>query len=823
MRSLLFGLFLLSHLFMSAQEVVSGRVLDADTKEPLAFVPFVIEGTRTGTTSDIDGHFSLRVPQLPVVLKASYVGHEPLTFTVADPRPLTVLLHAGNTELHAVQISYTDNPAHRIIRRTYAQRKENDGMRQRPYRYTSYSKTVFDMQADTVKQAVGDTLSAAEPDTTAAAQADTAEADTAAEKFLRMLGRQHLFLIESATKKSFRPPAAEKEEVLALRVSGLKDPSFMALVAQTKTFSIYAPQIDIGEKSYLGPIGPASTAKYLFVLEDTLYQGRDSVYVISYRPRRGTKFDGLTGLLYINTNGYAVQNVTAEPMDRTGMSIRFQQQHRRLPTAAGDSAWFPEQLNSFIYLNNVSVNGMAVYGEGRTYLKDIQLDVDVERKEVRGPELVMERMGIRKDDAYWQALRPDTLGAKDLRTYEMMDSLGEKEHLDRKVKFFTALGSGRLPLGPVDLLLRRLFALNDHEGFRLGAGLATNDKLSRYFSLGGYGAYGFGDETWKYGGDLTLKPWYGRDLNLKLAYANDVSETGGVDFEGRSRTFSADSYRMLFVDRMDRTERWSAQVMTRVGSALKLWAGTERSLRVNGMGYRYVEHVADGIDLARSDFLTGAFTLDLRWAFREQLARLPDREIALGTKFPVVHVHALRAVSGLWGGEQDLWRLDLMVEKTFKLRLVGNLSLRLLGGMADAQAPMPFLYNMRGTYSTRWPVAGSNVFETMRPDEFLADRYVAFHLKHSFGKLLFEAKHFKPRPALVSSAAFGELAQPGNHQGLAFTPLAKGYFESGLQIDNLLRLGFTGFGVGAYYRYGPYALPKPADNLAVKITLGYSL
>jgi hypothetical protein len=203
MRSLLFGLFLLSHLFMSAQEVVSGRVLDADTKEPLAFVPFVIEGTRTGTTSDIDGRFSLRVPQLPVVLKASYVGHEPLTFTVADPRPLTVLLHAGNTELHAVQITYTDNPAHRIIRRTYAQRKENDGMRQRPYRYTSYSKTVFDMQADTVKQAVGDTLFAAEPDTTAAAQADTAEADIAAEKFLRMLGRQHLFLMESATKQEF--------------------------------------------------------------------------------------------------------------------------------------------------------------------------------------------------------------------------------------------------------------------------------------------------------------------------------------------------------------------------------------------------------------------------------------------------------------------------------------------------------------------------------------------------------------------------------------------------------------------------------------------
>jgi hypothetical protein len=190
-------------------------------------------------------------------------------------------------------------------------------MRQRPYRYTSYSKTVFDMQADTVNQAVGDTLSAAEPDTTAAAQADTAEADTAAEKFLRMLGRQHLFLIESATKKSFIPPAAEKEEVLAMRVSGLKDPSFLALVAQTKTFSIYAPQIDISDKELPRPHRSGQHRQV------PLRAGGHPVPRPRQRVRdqlpaaRGTKFDGLKGLLYINTNGYAVQNVTAEPM-KTG-------------------------------------------------------------------------------------------------------------------------------------------------------------------------------------------------------------------------------------------------------------------------------------------------------------------------------------------------------------------------------------------------------------------------------------------------------------------------------------------------------------------------
>lgn len=822
MRQLILCLSLLLPFFASAQHVVTGRVVDAATKDPLAFVPFVIEGTRTGTTSDIDGKFTLTVSQLPVALRASYVGYDPATITITDGLSVTLLLTASNTQLRAVEVAPTENPAHRIIRRAYANRKDNDGMRYRSYRYMSYSKTVFDMQKDTAQAGRTDSVSMAEPDTTAAFISDTARVDSADQQFLRMLERQHLFLIESATKKSFIPPAAEKETVLAMRVSGLKDPSFLALVAQTKTFSIYSPQIDIGDKSYLGPIGPSSPNKYYYHLEDTLYQGKDSVFVMSYRPRTGTKFDGLKGLLYINTDGYAVQNVTAEPLQKKGVSIRFQQQHQRLPTADGGTAWFPVQLNSFIYLGNVSINGMSVYGEGKTYLKNIEMDVDVARKEVRGPELVMDKLSMRKDDVYWAGLRADPLGAKDLRTYEMLDSLGEKEHFDRKLKFFNALTTGKLPIGPVDLLLNRIIAFNNYEGFRLGAGLSTNDRVTKYASIGGYFGYGFEDKGWKYGGDLLIKPVYGRDLSLDLSYENDVSETGGVAFMGSNKTFGSDSYRLFFMDRMDRIERYAASLMFRAGGSLKFWLGTERALRINEIGYQYVEPHGDGVNLLRNDFLTGAATMDLRWAFHERIARLPDRELSLGTKYPVVYVHAMRAITGLWEGEWDTWRVDVMVEKTFKIRLLGDLSLQLMGGVADAEAPMPFLYNMRGIYSRKFPVAGSNVFETMSPNEFLADRYVNFHLKHSFGALLVRTKHFRPRPAIVSSVAFGDLAHPENHQSLDFKPLRKGFYESGIMVDNLLKFGFSSFGVGFYYRYGPYALPDPSDNFVVKVTAGYA-
>ena len=130
-----------------------------------------------------------------------------------------------------------------------------------------------------------------------------------------------------------------------MRVSGLKDPSFLALAAQTKTFSIYEPQISISQMNYLGPLAPGSTAKYLFLLEDTLYKGNDTVFVISYKPRSRTKFDGLKGLLYINTDGYAVQNVTAEAAERDeSFSIRFQQLHEKIggTVHAAVGAGYPE-------------------------------------------------------------------------------------------------------------------------------------------------------------------------------------------------------------------------------------------------------------------------------------------------------------------------------------------------------------------------------------------------------------------------------------------------------------------------------------------------
>jgi hypothetical protein len=51
----------------------------------------------------------------------------------------------------------------------------------------------------------------------------------------------------------------------------------------------------------------------------------------------------------------------------------------------------------------------------------------------------------------------------------------------------------------------------------------------------------------------------------------------------------------------------------------------------------------------------------------------------------------------------------------------------------------------------------------------------------------------------------------------------EGYYEAGLQIENVLNLGLMRLGVGAFQRMGREAFPEPVDNLTVKLVLGFAV
>ena len=118
------------------------------------------------------------------------------------------------------------------------------------------------------------------------------------------------------------------ESILASKASGFKDPIFILFASQLQSFSVYNDYFLIGSKRYLNPISVGSTNKYLFTLEDTTFFNQDTVYIISFKPRKNKNIDGLKGILYVNTYKWAVQNVIAEPAeDENGINMSIQQKY----------------------------------------------------------------------------------------------------------------------------------------------------------------------------------------------------------------------------------------------------------------------------------------------------------------------------------------------------------------------------------------------------------------------------------------------------------------------------------------------------------------
>ncbi len=72
---------------------ISGNVSDAETGEPLVGVNVVVEGTTTGTVTDLDGNFSLGVERTAnVSLSFSFIGYLPEVIPISDQTEVSISL-----------------------------------------------------------------------------------------------------------------------------------------------------------------------------------------------------------------------------------------------------------------------------------------------------------------------------------------------------------------------------------------------------------------------------------------------------------------------------------------------------------------------------------------------------------------------------------------------------------------------------------------------------------------------------------------------------------------------------------------------------------
>ncbi|MBS1486444.1 MAG: carboxypeptidase-like regulatory domain-containing protein [Bacteroidetes bacterium] len=796
-----------------SQSVIKGKIIDSLNTQGIAFANLTLSDGRNGSTTDIEGTYTLSVPAdysgIITITHISYKSRR-VSYLQLKSNPVVRLVPAS-TQLREITITGTkaENPAFRIIRQAIAHKKDNDPAYLSSYQYTSYNKFLVTMgpaskKMDSIVQALKN-----RPDTM-----KLKESQKNLLSFDSMLQHSHLFLSESVTEKQVVNPDKEKEKLIGLQVSGFKSPMFTSLANNYQPISFYQDNIFLLDKNYVNPVSRGTFGRYQFQLADTTYAGNDTIYIIHYQPKPKTFFNGLKGMLSITTDGWAIKNVIASSADSLAkVGIRVQQNYEKT-----DGHWFPAQLNTDLTLRQINFASRYMTIRQRSFLKDIKINPHLNRSQFGDLKIDLTMPKEKENNLVLNHFRNDSLDVKEKRTYTMMDSVMRKVRwLDH---FLEMMVTQTVPMGPLDFDISRFLRINKYESRRLGVGLYTNGRFISWLRLGGYAGYGFLDKQWKYGGEVRFNFNTNKDFYLKFSYAKDIYETGSSHIIKEGQLLGADSYRSWAAYQYDRIEYQKAELGYLVRPNLhaqvffsynKIEPTYNYQLNFNG---EMINH-----------FTIAETGIALRYIRNESYLLLNGKKVFIGQQFPVITLSLAQAAPWLDALYFNYKRIDFSAKQLFTHRNGSKTRFFLAAGYIDGLAPYGKLYNGRGTRSISYLV--DDYFQTMDLYEFTATQYASVFLNHNFGNVLLNKKFSKPELVLYHNAGIGRMDHALAHQGVPLQSFDKGYIESGVGLNNIVRgnyanVAYWGFGGAVFYRYGPYQLANPSANTFFRITFSFT-
>ena len=794
MKKIYYVLVFLVLIFSNSNsQNIKGKVLDFETKEPLAFANLTFNSNQKLTTStDIDGRFSFSSIQPLTKLSCTYVGYETQNVALLNDKTVIIYLKAVTDNLQEVVIKPSENPANAIIRKVISNKEKNNPENITSFKYKSYNKMVYDVKTD-----------------------GTTKTDSLNRKMKgKLLEKSPLFMMESVSERKFIAPDISEEVVIGTKVSGFQNPSFASLATDLQPFSFYQDNIKLFDIQYLNPISKGSLNKYRFTLEDTLFQNKDTIYIISFQPKKNKKFEGLKGQLYINTNKYAVQNVIATPFEKGKIDIKIQQKY----TFIGNKYWFPEQLNYALQFTELK---MVV--DGKSYISEVQLEIPLQKKEFALESVRIDKMATKKDSLFWNNFRIEPLSENEKTTYHVVDSIGKENKFDKILSSFEKLTQFKIGIGVFDLDLAKTVVYNKYEGYRLGLGVYTNEKLFEKWVFGGFLGYGTRDNDWKYGGEVIYTISKENEFKIGAKYQNNLLEVGSYGLNSSIQNML--NLRNFQAYLMDNLKQTSFYVEARSFKYLKWKVAFTQSATTPKYIYEFHQN-----GKIYDDYNDSNIRIDLRFAFKEKFIQSFNQRLSAGTTYPIIKLSYAKGIKNVLNSDFNYDKIEGRIEQSFFTKNFGTTKYQLDAGLVNNPMPYGLLFTGEGSYDKKYPYMIPNYFQTMLPYEFLSDQYVNLFLSHDFGGLLFKTGKFQPGITVHNNFGWGNLSDKNKTSTLLIDYKVKNkvFIETGLQVDKILKMnyldiGYLGIGAGIYYRYGAYENTNTKDNLVYKFSLTFAI
>ncbi len=803
------------NLSATAQQTITGVIADSLTRQPLSFATVKAGGQGKGVITGLNGRFDLAIPEGATSLQVSYVGYQSAVFSLAEQRDTLFLLPASGI-LGEVVIRADAEKIRSILQKTIRNKPDHNPELYDRYNCNIYYKMKVDLVPNRDTAAKARQIVATSSKKNKNGKQDSLPAPDTSN--LRFLQNNHVILSESYSRRSYKRPQQLQENVIASRFSGLKKTYFTNLVTDVLPFHVYGDYITLNGRDYNHPVAKGWQQRYKFRLLDEVMTGDDTTYILSFEPKRNAVFPSLEGTVYINSNGYAISHLIAATTDSASERvIRIEQIYQLV-----EQRWFPRELNYQVDLLRYPSPQMGLSMNGHSVIDSVSFDA---AHALRQRKAYTVRLGDSVDlhtEQQWQHLRPDGLTVKEENTYHFVDSLTAEMKLEKIIYSAGKLSLGRLALGPVDFDVNRLLAVNNFEGTRLGLGVYTNDKISKYFSVGGWFGYGTKDKQWKYGGSARVFPAGDKDHWLEFAYQQNYQSSGLVQLH---RELDRTGFRNWILSRVDWLKEYSATGHTQLG----YWQAEAQVLQ-RYLRPRYEQSVFEVDGKNPVDYRVREAGVGFRYAYGEKRVPLFEYYLPVSTRYPVLY---LRGASGtVHNGDYRANYLRTLAAVRFSKHINrwGFDHFRLEAGMirtADNK-PLPRSLLLAGNgfrnSGTNYYAYGG--FVTMKPYDFYSDRYVSFMYRHDWDKRLWQLKFSQPYISLAHNLMYGGLKASHREANAGIDSPVKGYHESGILINqlyqrNVFGLAYFYVNAGLFYHWAPQPDWKKNSVWVVGFSTGF--
>lgn len=769
---------------------IEGIVISIANSQPIEFANIQDKIHQKGVMSDSLGSFRLQITTKNTLLTISCVGYEDTQIRV-DPGTFVVIrLKPKTSQLDEITIKPLENPAWQIIRKTLANANKNNPIRILQFKATHYSK--IGLNGELLKYI----------------SKNTSDTIPKIEKTLLLVENLgHLFQKNKNQK-----------DIIAYSISNFPKnyPVNLFTNSQINPFSFYEPLIQINlnqltavfngnslqnQRFYVNPLNEKTFSQYDFELTDTLTNESDSTFIILFKPKLGTSFNGLQGQLKINSDGYALQEVSAKNADPLQI-LNFEIYQKYLKTG---SRWYPSHRSlSLEYLHKVENKDIKF----TYYIEDYLPDFNIKFNEKEVPFDGTFRLVLPKADtiskAEFDKIRPIELSAREMQLYKKSEVINKKPIFQKIIVPGMALAStainNGLMVGPFFLLYNQ-FDYNQHEKIRIGLGIQNDVQKTPRWRIYTGAAYGTKDQKMKYEGILSYHITKDRYNKLEIYGGNDLRRPGQnpllfanyllpqkIGLNLGSDEYLLDNYKKIGLAAYFKPFNWTQ---------FKVFY--EKEIRTP-VSYTLAENMVTDYNH------TG---ISVRFARKETIMRTGYFETVTNPYFPIIRFNVSHFNSNN-AYHSDFWKTNIVISHQIRTKKVGKTMTNLSAGNSWGILPFQYLFNNLSVPLNIWGSNSKEGFQMLSTAELGYNNYVSLSIFHDFEKNLWRvnSRWFQPEFMIGNKMAIGKLTQAAplvNNKPL--NDIKSGVFEASLSIRNILKVKIRGFriglGVNMVYDYSP--------------------